>query len=68
MDGFLDAAHTAAEEAGIYLKKVDKKQDRQAVFNHRRMLTDSLTNENDLALVLHVVVCLVGAGRGAVAG
>lgn len=60
----MDLVHEAAEETGIYLKKVDKKQDRQAAFNHRHVLTDSLVNESDMALVLHVVVCLVGGGRG----
>ncbi|XP_033636032.1 E3 UFM1-protein ligase 1-like isoform X2 [Asterias rubens] len=42
----------------IMLKKLDKKKERQLVFNHRQALREQLQNETDPAMALHLAVVL----------
>ncbi|XP_022089822.1 E3 UFM1-protein ligase 1-like isoform X2 [Acanthaster planci] len=57
---FLSTLERACEsnKCDIMLKKLDKKKERQLVFNHRQALREQLQNETDPAMALHLAVVL----------
>lgn len=59
VDDFLGAAETALHACSMILKKIDKKKDRQLILCHKHGLLGKLTNCQDPALVLHLVVLVV---------
>ncbi|XP_038048122.1 E3 UFM1-protein ligase 1-like isoform X2 [Patiria miniata] len=57
---FLSSLERACEsnKCDIMLKKLDKKKERQLVFNHRQALREQLQNETDPAMALHLAAVL----------
>jgi len=56
---FLSAFDTAADAIGLQCKQYDKKRERQLIAAHREALMQQLTQENDPATCLHLVVVLL---------
>eukprot|EP00053_Salpingoeca_punica_P013503 m.122155 g.122155 ORF g.122155 m.122155 type:complete len:774 (-) comp16218_c1_seq2:130-2451(-) len=56
---FLEAVESAAGALQLYLRKADKKADRQILFNHRHSLLQLLAAETRPAAVLHLIVSLL---------
>lgn len=54
IEDFLSVLETVSEFCGIFLKKGDKKKERQLMFQHRQALMDQLKLTEDPALVLHL--------------
>eukprot|EP00794_Sanderia_malayensis_P000235 gene235-852_t len=50
---------TGPDYCDVMLKKVDKKKERQLVFNHRQSLIDQLERETEPAMALHLVVVIL---------
>uniref|UniRef100_A0A671SYJ4 E3 UFM1-protein ligase 1 n=1 Tax=Sinocyclocheilus anshuiensis TaxID=1608454 RepID=A0A671SYJ4_9TELE len=59
IEDFLSCLEMSAEECGLFLKKVDKKRERQALFVHRQALSEQLRDTEDPALVLHLTSVLL---------
>ncbi|XP_016421248.1 E3 UFM1-protein ligase 1 [Sinocyclocheilus rhinocerous] len=59
IEDFLSCLEMSAEECGLFLKKVDKKRERQALFVHRQALSEQLKDTEDPALVLHLTSVLL---------
>lgn len=59
IEEFLSCLETSAEECGLFLKKGDKKRERQALFVHRQALCEQLRDAEDPALVLHLTSVLL---------
>ncbi|XP_073672653.1 E3 UFM1-protein ligase 1 [Garra rufa] len=59
IEDFLSCLETSAEECGLFLKKVDKKRERQSLFVHRQALSEQLRDTEDPALVLHLTSVLL---------
>jgi len=49
---------TGSEYCDIMIKKIDKKKERQLLFNHRQALADQLERETEAAMALHLV-CVI---------
>lgn len=47
------------EYCGLMLKKADRKKERQLIFSHQQSLVESLREEQEPAMVLHLVVVLL---------
>uniref|UniRef100_A0A8C1CT36 E3 UFM1-protein ligase 1 n=1 Tax=Cyprinus carpio carpio TaxID=630221 RepID=A0A8C1CT36_CYPCA len=59
IEDFLSCLEMSAEECGLFLKKGDKKRERQALFVHRQALSEQLRDTEDPALVLHLTSVLL---------
>ncbi|TRY62655.1 hypothetical protein TCAL_00869 [Tigriopus californicus] len=60
VEEFLEAVEEHISAASdVYIRKADKKKDRQLVFNHRQAMLDQLEETEDPALTLHLAVTLL---------
>ena len=59
LDDFMNCIDEAAASCEFILKKLDKKLERQLVFNHRHAVMEKLKNEVDPALALHLASILL---------
>eukprot|EP01135_Chromosphaera_perkinsii_P004931 Nk52_evm36s304 gene=Nk52_evmTU36s304 len=59
VDAFMGCVEDAAMSCEFMLKKVDKKLERQLIFNHRHALIEKLNAEVEPALVLHLAVVIL---------
>ena len=57
---FLDAFESGCDKAvDVFVKKADKKKDRQLIFGHRQTLSEQLSVCNEPALALHLTVMVL---------
>ncbi|CAK1555134.1 unnamed protein product [Leptosia nina] len=59
LDLFYQAVDVCLSECGMILKKVNKKEDKHLILNHREKLISELENCDDPALVLHLAVLAI---------
>ncbi|CAH4034048.1 unnamed protein product [Pieris brassicae] len=59
LDPFYQAVDVCLSECGMILKKVNKKEDKSLILNHREKLISELENCDDPALVLHLAVLAI---------
>ncbi|XP_071954728.1 E3 UFM1-protein ligase 1-like [Antedon mediterranea] len=56
---FLKSLESAANVCDVLLKKVDKKKERNILFNHKQSLIAQLKEESDPAMALHLAVVIL---------
>ncbi|XP_072913602.1 E3 UFM1-protein ligase 1 [Hemitrygon akajei] len=59
IEEFLSVLDGATDVCGIMLRKVDKKKERQVLFQHRQALLEQVKGTEDPALVLHLTSVLL---------
>ncbi|XP_033112791.1 E3 UFM1-protein ligase 1-like [Anneissia japonica] len=59
LDDFSKSLESAADVCDVMLKKVDKKKERNIIFNHKQALIAQLKEESDPAMALHLAVVLL---------